>query len=140
MIIVKPEAELITYTEDLLKILEMAGRVCYKSEGCTTEDSAPAFVEKVCNSFAHETVMEHGSITFRFVTDRGVSHEFVRHRIASYSQESTRYCNYGKDKFDNQIRVIRPPGLSEVKNITVQDGDFETVVSQYDLWESYSSF
>jgi thymidylate synthase (FAD) len=58
----------------------------------------------------HESVLEHGVITVKFVTDRGVSHELVRHRLAAYSQESTRYCNYGKEKFGNEITVIDPFG------------------------------
>jgi len=56
----------------------------------------------------HESVIEHGSMTVKFIIDRGVSHELVRHRLASFSQESTRYCNYSKDKFDNQLTFIVP--------------------------------
>lgn len=52
-------------------------------------------------------------ITVHFVCDRGVSHEFVRHRVFSFAQESTRYCNYSKDKFDNEITYILPPWIRE---------------------------
>jgi thymidylate synthase (FAD) len=70
-------------------------------------DTAGPFIERMKAS-KHESVMEHGSITVRFVVDRGVSHELVRHRIASFSQESTRYCNYGKDKFGGELTFIEP--------------------------------
>lgn len=58
-------------------------------------------------------MLEHASITVRFTVDRGVSHEIVRHRLASYCQESTRYCNYSKDAFGSEITVIRPEYLKE---------------------------
>jgi len=77
----------------ILKSIEKAGRVCYKSEGKIEEESAEKFVAKIIKS-GHESVIEHEAITVRFVCDRGVSHELVRHRLASYSQESTRYCKY----------------------------------------------
>lgn len=91
----------------ILKKLEKAGRTCYKSEGDITENSAINFIKKILNS-GHESVIEHVSITVRIICDRGVSHEIVRHRIASYSQESTRYCNYSEEKFNNEITVIEP--------------------------------
>ena len=94
-------------TPDMQFIIEQAGRTCYKSEDKITEDSAGEFIERI-KGFKHDSVLEHGSITVRFITDRGVSHELVRHRLASFSQESTRYCNYGKDKFGNEITVIEP--------------------------------
>lgn len=93
--------------ENILKKIEKIGRVCYKSEGKITEYSAKTFVKKILES-GHESVIEHEKITVRVICDRGVSHEIVRHRIASYSQESTRYCNYSSDKFDNQLTFIRP--------------------------------
>ena len=73
--------------------LEECGRKCYKSEDRITPDSAAKFVKKICRN-RHESVLEHEKITVRVICDRGVTHEIVRHRIASYSQESTRYCNY----------------------------------------------
>lgn len=107
MKIIKASAEIIRFTPDLEQTIELAGRTCYKSEDKITEDSANEFIAKIKN-FKHESVLEHGAITVRFVVDRGVSHELVRHRLASFSQESTRYCNYGKDKFGNEITVIEP--------------------------------
>ena len=91
--------------EKIVKKIERIGRVCYKSEGKITEDSAEKFIKGLLTR-QHESVIEHENVTVRFVCDRGVTHEIVRHRIASYSQESTRYCNYSGDKFDNQITVI----------------------------------
>lgn len=110
-IVVQPSATLLSITESPEQLIERAGRVCYKSEGLTTEDSARPFVAKLCNVLKHESVLEHAVATFHFVTDRGITHEIVRHRIAAYSQESTRYCNYSKDKFGKQISVIEPPNL-----------------------------
>lgn len=92
---------------EMLKRLERCGRVCYKSEDKITEGSAEKFIGMILRS-GHESVLEHEKITVRFVCDRGVTHEIVRHRIASYSQESTRYCNYCKDKFGNELTFIRP--------------------------------
>ena len=97
---------------EILKRNEKAGRTCYKSEDRITEESATAFVRKLIER-GHESVLEHESITVRFVCDRGVSHEIVRHRLASYSQESTRYCNYSGDRFGSGLTVIKPYFLKE---------------------------
>lgn len=97
---------------EIIKAIEAAGRTCYKSEEAITRDSAKAFVAKIIKS-GHHSVLEHQSLSVRMVTNRGVSHEIVRHRIASYSQESTRYCNYSKDKFGNEITVILPVWFKE---------------------------
>ena len=88
---------------DLLQFIEKCGRVCYKSEERITDTSAEVFIKGIITR-GHESVLEHAHITVRFITDRGVSHEIVRHRIASYSQESTRYCDYGGD----DIQYINP--------------------------------
>ena len=98
---------------EMLKRIEKAGRTCYKSEDRITDESAEAFIRKLIER-GHESVLEHESITVRFICDRGVSHEIVRHRIASFSQESTRYCNYSGDRFENQITFIKPCFLPEV--------------------------
>lgn len=82
---------------EMLKNIEIAGRICYKSEDKITENSSTEFVKRLILS-GHESVLEHQSFSVKLVVDRGVSHEIVRHRIASFSQESTRYCNYGKDE------------------------------------------
>lgn len=90
-----------------LKHIERIGRVCYKSEGNITEEgeSAKKFVKMLINR-GHEAMIEHSSLSVKFTVDRGVSHELVRHRIASFAQESTRYVNYSLDKFGNEINVI----------------------------------
>ena len=93
--------------EIIMGTIEHFGRVCYKSENVITKDSSRKFVIDLVKR-GHESVLEHCSISVRIICDRGVTHEIVRHRIASYSQESTRYCNYTGEKFDNQITVIKP--------------------------------
>lgn len=80
---------------EILRRIELAGRTAYKSEDRITPDSAAGFVDGIITR-RHESVLEHITITVRVITDRGVSHEIVRHRIGSYTQESTRYCNYNK--------------------------------------------
>ena len=109
MKIISPSVEILTPLDGtaVLRHIEQCGRVCYKSEGKTTESSAPAFVANIIKR-GHEAVLEHFDITVKFICDRGVSHEIVRHRMASYCQESTRYCNYAKDDFGNEITVIEP--------------------------------
>ncbi len=92
-----------------LQHIEKIGRVCYKSEDKITEDgeSAKKFVKMLIGR-GHEAMIEHSFLSVKFIVDRGVSHELVRHRIASFAQESTRYCNYSKDKFDNGVTFIKP--------------------------------
>lgn len=92
---------------DELKHIEKIGRVCYKSEGNITEngESAKKFVKMLIDR-GHEAMIEHSSLSVKFIVDRGVSHELVRHRIASFAQESTRYVNYSLDKFGSEINVI----------------------------------
>lgn len=109
MRIIKPGFEFITPIRGdvILKRLEQCGRVCYKSESKITDDSAPDFVRRIIAS-GHEAVLEHCAFTVKFICDRGVSHEIVRHRLASYCQESTRYCNYSKGDFGSEITVIQP--------------------------------
>ena len=91
----------------ILKQIELAGRTAYKSEDKTTPDSAKDFV-KMIRGRGHLSVFEHQFVTVRVICDRGVSHEIVRHRLAAYTQESTRYCNYTKGKFGSEITVIEP--------------------------------
>lgn len=93
--------------QEILNKIERCGRVCYKSEGKIEEGSAEKFVAGIIKR-GHEAVLEHASVTVKFVVDRGVSHEIVRHRIASYCQESTRYYNYSKDDFGSEITCIIP--------------------------------
>ena len=109
MKIILPSYELVTPIDRIaiLKRIEECGRVCYQSEHKITGDSYKDFIKKILKR-GHEAVLEHVSLTIKIICDRGVSHEIVRHRIASYCQESTRYCNYSDDKFDNEITVVKP--------------------------------
>lgn len=109
MHVIMPSVEIIDHIDGnrIIRKIESIGRVCYKSESKITEDSAEKFITNILNS-GHESVIEHESISVRVICDRGVSHEIVRHRIASYSQESTRYCNYSKEKFGKELTVIKP--------------------------------
>lgn len=111
MKIIKPSVVLEWITPDALLTIEKAGRTCYKSEDKITPTSAEQFCGMI-KQRGHESVVEHACASFRIICDRGVTHEIVRHRLASYSQESTRYCNYGKAKFGEEITVIEPPGLT----------------------------
>ena len=109
MRIINPGFEILTPVDAdaILKHIELCGRTCYKSEKKISEESCRAFVQGIIKR-GHEAVLEHFNITVRFICDRGVSHEIVRHRLASYCQESTRYCNYAKDDFSSEITVIDP--------------------------------
>lgn len=93
--------------DDILRTIELAGRTCYKSEDKITADSAKKFVAMVLKR-GHESVIEHRSLSIRFICDRGVTHELVRHRLCAFSQESTRFCCYAKEKFGSEITFINP--------------------------------
>ena len=114
MKIIEPYFEIMDEVDGrkMLQKIEKIGRVCYKSEDLITEDSAETFVRNILKR-GHESVIEHEKISVKMVCDRGVTHEIVRHRVASYSQESTRYCNYQKDKFGNELTFIKPVFWSE---------------------------
>ena len=116
--------------ENALKLIERAGRTCYKSEDKANQASADDFVRRIINN-GHEAVIEHYSITVRIICDRGVTHEIVRHRLASYSQESTRYCNYAKDKFSNEVTFIEPCFW----DVKTEDGR-----QKYETWKSAMEF
>lgn len=123
MKVIKAKAEILFLVDgrEMLRRIEQIGRVCYKSEDKIDEDSAETFVKGLIKR-GHESVIEHCGFTARFICDRGVTHEIVRHRVASFSQESTRYCNYSQGKFDGEITVIEPLYLAPY-------------TSGYSLWE-----
>ena len=102
---IKPSVELLSITPNAEQLIELAGRRCYKSEDKITPDSAGKFVQMIAKR-GHVSVLEHASASFAFICNRGVTHEMVRHRLASFSQESTRYCSYNKAKFGGQINII----------------------------------
>lgn len=114
MQIIQPSVEIMSAVDGqaILRHLEIVGRTCYKSEGLITDTSAETFVRKLI-ARGHEAIIEHESISVRFICDRGVSHELVRHRLASYAQESQRFCNYSKSQFNSEITVIKPCFLLE---------------------------
>ena len=105
--IIRPHTFALADRDAIYQMIERAGRTCYKSENKITPESAAAFVKGIVNR-GHEAMLEHASMTVRFIVDRGVSHELVRHRLFSFAQESTRYCNYSQDKFGNELTFIEP--------------------------------
>ena len=104
MQLVKPSTEILFINAEALQLIEVAGRTCYKSDGKIKAKSAPRFAKMILKS-GHESVIEHATATVRFICDRGVTHEIVRHRLASYSQESTRYCDYS----NGHVAFVIPP-------------------------------
>ena len=114
MKIIEPSVELVDDFDAaaIMKKIERAGRVCYKSEGSIKDDSAEKFIRGIIKR-GHESVIEHATISFKIICDRGVTHELVRHRLASYSQESTRYCDYSAGKFGGELTFIKPCFWSE---------------------------
>jgi len=123
MIIMQPQV-LVPETEldqGIIKRLERCARICYKSENRMGDAYNEGFLRRILNG-GHDSVIEHEKITVMFIVDRGITHEIVRHRIGSYSQESTRYCNYSKDKFGSEIAVIEPYFFKDRKKA-------------YQLWE-----
>lgn len=112
MLIVKPGFEILTDIspggEKELRMIADIARVCYKSTPKTDDIyEVEKFIERLIKR-KHEAMLEHSILTVKFICDRGISHEIVRHRVASFAQESTRWCNYGKDKFGKEITVIEP--------------------------------
>lgn len=111
MKVIKASYEILTNLSDpinsILRPIEVAGRTCYKSEDKLTDDSCIKFCQMLI-SRGHEAMIEHSQISIRFIVDRAIANELVRHRLCSYAQESTRYINYSKDKFGNEIKVIEP--------------------------------
>ena len=128
MKIIKPYYEILSDIDGikLLKQIEKAARTCYKSENKIAEDgsSARKLVAALIKS-GHEAMIEHSQLSVKFICDRGVSHELVRHRLFSFAQESQRYCNYGKGKFGAEITVIEPC-------FWVNDDDHSKIA--YELW------
>lgn len=117
MKVIDPSYEILDHIDGdrVVEKIERVGRVCYKSEDKIAPGTAAKFVEMLINR-GHEAMLEHASFSVKFVVDRGVSHEIVRHRLASFAQESTRYCNYGKA---GEVTFIRPSAewAQETENI-----------------------
>lgn len=123
MEIIEPKVEVENYDGiKIMKNIERACRTCYRSEGMITEDSYKKLLNN-CINRGHESVLEHEKITVRFTCSINSYKDLTRHRAGTaFSIESTRYCNYSKDKFDNQINFIKPCNIKEG-------------TSRYDIWE-----
>ena len=91
----------------IMKRIERACRTCYRSEGKITEDSYKNLINN-CITRGHESVLEHEKVTVRIYSDVGSYKDLTRHRFASFSVESTRYCSYDKDKYGNEIAFMNP--------------------------------
>ena len=102
MKIIEQYHEILSLPENNLQMLEKAGRTCYKSEDKITQDSAEKFVDMLVRK-GHHAMIEFGDIIVKFVTNRGVTHELVRHRHCSFAQESTRYV-----KYEGEMEFIKP--------------------------------
>jgi thymidylate synthase (FAD) len=118
MKLVKPQYEILSEIDGdkMLKFLERIGRVCYKSEDKIAEDSAANFIRRIVAS-GHESVIEHEKVTVLLTMDRIGSQSVTRHRIASFSQESTRFCNYSKEKFGGHVQFIIPGWLDFAEEV-----------------------
>ncbi len=116
--------------DEILSHIEKCGRVAYKSEDKTTKGSAEKFIRSIIKS-GHESVIEHFSFSVRFICDRGVTHELVRHRLVAYTQESTRYCNYAQ----KGVTFIKPVFWEENEEYEEdEEGKFSYTLNEYDVW------
>lgn len=123
MKIIEPLIEVEPYDGiKIMKNIERACRTCYRSEGNITEDSYKKLLNN-CINRGHESVLEHEKITVRMTCDIGVYKDLTRHRFGSFSIESTRYCNYGKDKFENEIKFIKPLFYNDKNPEELEDQD-----------------
>lgn len=143
MKVISPAFEILTPIDgiEILKTIETVGRTCYKSEDKITDDSCVNFVQGIINR-GHEAVIEHYNVTTKIICDRGVSHELVRHRIASYAQESTRYVSYSnkpqKIETDEDVLAAYATGLSMKKisdrsNGTYTEWDIYRILEEHEI-------
>lgn len=95
-------------------VIEKAARTCYRSEDKITEDgSSDRKIKEMLTTLGHTAMLEHSVLSVEFTTDRAIANELERHRLCSFAQESTRYCNYNKDKFNNELTFVRPEWLRD---------------------------
>lgn len=133
--VVKPGAELVTpvaHLVDYAKLIEQAGRTCYKSEDRIDDESAVRFIKSIIKR-GHESVIEHCSVTYRITCSRACSHQLVRHRLAAYSQESQRYCDYSKSGEDLGLQIIVPPSIENARGAQYD----EFMMSMGDAYDDY---
>jgi thymidylate synthase (FAD) len=121
MKVINPSIEVLTpiNEHEILAHIELCARNCYKSEDKITPESAIKIFNMLIDK-GHMSMLEHYTISVRIICDRGVSHELVRHRLASYAQESTRYCNYS-----NEMSFIKPGFLVD---------DLHNDLKKLDIW------
>lgn len=133
MKIIEPRIEVEEFDgKQIMKRIEKACRTCYRSEDKITEDSYKNLL-KNCINRGHESVLEHEKISIRMTCDLGVYKDLTRHRIASFSIESTRYCNYSKDKFDNQLKFIEPCNIENSNNLATWKECMKNIEVYYNL-------
>lgn len=128
MKLIKPSFEILQFDDN--KLIELAGRTCYKSEDKIAEGTCDKFAALRIKE-GHEAMIEFGHATVKIVCDRGVSHEIVRHRLFSFAQESTRYCNYAQEKFGNECTFIIPPWIE----FTPKDNRSYSLAGSNDIFE-----
>ena len=119
--------------EEILDKIEYAARKCYMSDNSTSFEDQENFIRNRLISSGHHSTIEHASLTVEFITDRGITHELVRHRIASFSQSSTRYCNYSKEKFGSELTFIIPPIFYDI----LKPGRYE--ITDDSMWENLTT-
>jgi thymidylate synthase (FAD) len=109
MKVIEPSYEILTPIDgaEIIKIIEKDARTCYKSEEKIGEGTAERMVSMLIKN-GHEAMIEMVDLKVKFIHNRGFSHEMVRHRLCSFAQESTRYCNYSADKFGRELTFIKP--------------------------------
>jgi len=128
MILLKPSTTIRSVTKNALEVIECAGRTAYKSEAKITDGSAEKFIASIIKR-GHESVLEHASMSVHFVIDRGVSHELVRHRLAAFTQESTRYCNY-----KGGVTFIIPPWVDITPGEYLHLHDYKDDIDPFPKW------
>lgn len=115
--------------EEMYNLIEEVGRTCYRSETKDIEGHGAKFVKSIVKR-KHLGLLEHALMTVEFIVDRGITHEVVRHRHASFAQESTRYCNYSKGKFGNEITVINIDGGMDIDPVMQKLSNDE----KFEIW------
>lgn len=113
MKIIEPSVQFIAATPNIGQVIELGARNCYKSEDKIGEGTDEKLFNQIVKQHHHDSVVEHGNITVRIITDRAMLAQITRHRHFSFSVESQRYCNYTKDKFSGHVQFIKPFDITE---------------------------
>lgn len=140
MKLIRPKVEILDRfnEQQIIERIATVARTCYKSEDLRTTDKDTALVKRLIES-KHEAMLEFVDITAKFTCSRAISHELVRHRLCSFAQESQRYCNYSKDKFNNEITFIIPSWLTDnnavksvifTKNLCAAEHDYFALLNE----------